>query len=248
MKTILITGTFLEGVTYHGCSRLERTIKWLEFYTQPEVKEALGFDRIVATDNASPIELLKELSNSVSCNITDRFSGPDQGIADGDSAITIIRHDVRLAKKNPEIAFGADYDYVWRQLWDLNHFAQLGLADKFLRIDNDAYILTKKLAHFIRDQNSGFVALTSGLAGMPEDAIMVLNKDAFPNLNAFCRGDDYLKYHGQIFENVLPLTGVAKQFVGGRYGEQNPPLEQKFEHDYYCQRRNETALVFERLK
>ena len=241
MKTVLFTTTFLEGVTFHGCSRLERTQKWFRYYLQPEVMDSLGFDEIICTDNASPIELLKELDALV----IDSDGGHEvDPIVNGNPRIKIYRHSKRLAKEHPEIAFGCVYPFVWRGLWDLKNLAENLAADKFLRIDNDAYVLSRRLAAFIKNQNSGFIALGGPPVGI-EDAIMVLNKNAFPNLIAFCGDDNYLKYAGKVFESELPLTGVARQFVGARFGEENPPRKQEVGQDYYCQSRLRTEMKFE---
>lgn len=202
-----------------GDPYLERHKKFFEYYRRPEVKEAIGFTDFVINDNGNG-ELLSEIK------------APD---------VRILRNEEHLPRG---FAISNDYKYGWRSIYQM----QLILADydKIILIDADAFILTRKLAHWIRDLSEGWVSLWSPRHNFP-DTPWILTRNAYHHYLAYIAGrslEEFIKGEiGQCMEKRLPFTYVMKDFVSERFGENIQP--QTSDMDYYGQARLETPFQFE---
>lgn len=183
--------------------RIERYQRWLRY--NRAIKEQLGFDDIVLIDNASSLADLAQL--------------------DFDKDTHIIRYGNHLARGGVQ-----EIPYCWR---GMEAVKQLTLVyDKLLIIDSDCYILSQKLASYVKDLKSGYTALWCAKYGFPEAALTVLCKDAYPKvLNLSIPSYDF--YNNKPMEEILPFTHINKNFIGDRYGETGEP--QTKEMDFYCQ-------------
>lgn len=227
MKTILFSTCYLVGTDPTGSSRLERTKKWIQYYLS--IKEELGFDHILMTDNASPLNMLKELN----CPVAVRDASGGFYIQGATPHVTILRHRTHLAKTGEN---DHDYPYVWRGLYDTrNFFNKTPEISKIYRIDNDSYILSQRLARYFREAKSGWVGMNLHKHGnTPEDAISFICRDASAMLNDMC-SVPMREHFGKQMELVTPFTHIASEFHGERYGLEDPIPEQDETMDFYSQ-------------
>jgi len=198
--------------------RLERNLKWLSYYRN--IKSDLGYDQIILVDNASDIEELKKLKGHIIDAETRKVLHTELG-----TDLYIYRYGTHL----PRISIW-DIPYCWRGLEFMKTL--LPKVDKILAIDTDCYVLTKKFATFLKDQNTGWVAPWCEKYGFPETSLFVLSKDSFHLLENFPI-PSYNHYATASFETWIPFTDVLKTFKGSRYGETGET--QLPEYDYYCQ-------------
>lgn len=201
--------------------RLERNLKWIDYNLK--IKDQLGFDKIVLVDNASDIEELKKLEGAIRNQSGDIIY---RGAKEND--VTIYRFDNHIPRTGVW-----EYPYCWRGL----EFAQMLVRDmqinKVLFIDSDFYVLTPKLANYIKNLETGWVSWFCHKYGFPEAAMHILCKDTFNKLLAFPI-PSYTHYNNQHMEWLLPFTQVHKEgFIGGRQGEGCEP--QNPDHDFYGQ-------------
>jgi hypothetical protein len=241
MKTALFTTSFLDGIDFLGFSRLERTKKYLEYYRK--LKDTLGFTEFWQADNHSDLEKLKEIGATV-------YNEQMEVIIPGAPDLHIMRYDTPLYR-----GVGHDYPYAWRGIYFISKLIDMGY-EKIITCDTDAYILSKKLADFIRQQDSGYVTMWSHKYNFPEAAITVLCKDHMPAFQEWCKTPWEQRSDGTtLFEGALPFTGFANQFVGDRYGEMNylgvcqgaqaeDGWPQSPDQDWYSQSRTSTKFVY----
>lgn len=218
-NTCLFSLMYLEGSDLLGNNRLDRNLRYVEYYNKLKVE--LGFSGYIFVDNAS------SLSNLAKFNATVVDAESNQVLQHGREDMTIIRY-----KKHLERGPGYDYPYCWRGLYELKAAANLGLFDKIIFIDTDAFIRSGKLAKHIRELNTGWETFWSPMYGFPEAAIQVVCEDSFDLLNNFLEGD-FMHHNGKCMETTLPFTKINKDFVGDRYGE-NMAMWPK-NPDYTCQ-------------
>lgn len=175
----------------------------------------IGFEDIWLCDNASSWESIRKLYGA-----------------------RVYRFDECLRKGE-----GYDYPYVWRGIYFLRELMRMGY-EKVIYVETDAFIVSPRLADFIRDRDSGITTLWSPHWNFPAAEITVFCADAFPAL---------LQYFGTpwqernlrrlVYENDLPYTHVEKKFTGDRYGELGNPGQQPGT-DYYTQAPLNTPLRF----
>lgn len=226
MNTVITHISWVDGFDCHGASYYERTRKWLDYYRG--IKKEIGWTDIILLENGSRWESLQDLG----CTMRDEDLVP-------------MRHELhdQHAVWFPNLKRGDafDYPYVWRAVFFIRKLFQY--YDKVLVIDNDSFILSRKLADFVRDCNSGWRALWCPRYGFPECNLQVICRDAFPLYESFTEGD-YNRMNGHCMETTLPLTHVHKEFVADRFGEDG--TEQKPGMDFYSQCRLSTPMRFER--
>lgn len=213
----LFTPCYLEGDDEFGSSRLERNKKYIAYYRK--LKERIGFSRIVMVDNASPMELLKELGATV--------MAPDQELLLlGDSDLHIFRYPEHLTRRG-----GADYPYCWRALYFYRDLMSMGYQ-KIITCDSDGFILSGNLADRIRDTDRGWISFLCKKYNFPEASLHVLCKDAFQRFRSFCK-EDFYHHNGKVMEVTLPFDHVSEVFDVDRYGENRTPVNPDM--DYYGQ-------------
>lgn len=232
MKTCVFTTSYLDGRDAVGNLRFQRTWRFLDYYSR--LKSELGFYEFHFCDNASDLELMKFFHATV---VNEKGELLMRSPMRKD--LTVTRYSDHLKRDGI-----MGYPYAWRGLYHMKYLAQSGIYDKIIFIDNDAYILSKRLAEYIKNLTSGFTAFWAPSCGFPENAIQVLCRDQFDTLANFCVGD-YNTHLGLTMECVTPFTHVEKKFVGDRYGEFPTKIEQNPTMDYYCQARNDVELKFE---
>lgn len=219
MKTILFSLCYIDGP-----ERLKRNQRYLKYYN--DIKSDLGFDAIVLADNASDLPWLSQLNASIfleESNAAMELSGTR------DIVYTFAKHLPRGS--------ALDYPYCWRGLDFIRSFIQSGF-DKVVCIDSDCFVLTKKLATYIKNINSGWESFWVPSYNFPSAELHVLCRDAFPIYLDFVKEN----HHGKLMETALPFTKINKDFIGDRYGERG--FEQSHTMDYYGQATGNVELTY----
>lgn len=244
MRTCLFSTIYLNGLDPTGSARYDRTVKWLKYHLQPAVMEALGYSRILLTDNSSDIELTQRLVNDVPMSYVqgyDNLAEVDYEITDYTIACLRLPY---LGKEDNGCKH--DYPYVWRGFHSMN---ELTLRyDKIYRIDNDCYVLTEKFANYLRAAQSGWLCANQAkhTDGYPEDAVSVIHKDAYHLLRTMCDKTP-LQMNRRWLERTVPWTEVLMQFNGDRYGVGKKRIQQDDSMDYYSQCPVDVPMTFRRF-
>lgn len=200
--------------------RLERNLKWLEF--QRSIKNELGYNKIIFVDNASNIEDLKKLNGNIYNSNFELIYKADNDLLD------IYRFDEHLTRTGVW-----EYSYCWRGLDFVKTLIKKYNPEKIIFLDTDYYVLSSKLANYIKTLDSGWVTFWCNKYNFPEAALHILCKDTFDKLlNLDIPSWTY--YNGKHMEFILPFTTIHKDvFKGDRYGEGSLP--QTDDMDYYGQ-------------
>ncbi len=216
MSTVLWTTTFLEGVDKSGSNRMARTQKYLGYYAG--IQNEIGFDKTLLLDNASSHE------NWLKLLVSFRFNS--------------VRFNKRL-ERGP----GNHYPYCWRGLYAMNHYINTSDATKLIYIDSDGFVLSRRMADWIRNTNTGWQTVWCPRYNFPEASIHIINEDAFPLFLDFTKGD-YMEHCGKTMEEILPFTHVNKELICDRFGETNDPVPPGC--DFYSQAPVNITMRFER--
>lgn len=216
MKTCLYTACYLDGEDDSGSSRFERNLRYLNYYRP--LKEVLGFQDFWFCDNAST-----------------RFSefirvanGPD---------LNVYRYGQHLPRGGK-----TKMPYAWRAFHFLNQLIEKGY-EKIICIDSDGFILTKRLADYVRGFNTGWTAFFDEVHKFPTAEFHILNKDSFDRVLGFNAVPWTLK-DGMLMEHTLPFKEINKDFKVGRFGEWK--WKQDDSTDFYGQASLDIELEFEK--
>lgn len=218
MKTALFSLCYLEGNDLQGNSRLRRNQRYVDYYST--IKEELGFETIILADNASKPYLV------------DTFRSLSQGMG---YSVRIIRYNEHLPRRGP-----LDYPYCWRGLYELKTLFDEGY-EKIICIDSDGFVLSKRLANYIKSCKSGWVSFQERKYSWPEAALHILCKDALPIYEGFT-SVPYSAYNGKPMETLLPFTHLERSFCIGRFGEEK--MSQYDWMDFYGQANLDTNLTY----
>lgn len=216
MKYTLMSGSYLDGIDFFGGSRLERTMKWLDY--QYKNKDSLGFDRIVLVDNASD----KKKTSLLQLLYRD---------------LDIFRFEENLSGKHTNF----DYPYAWRMYEYIFQFARRG-EKKIVMMESDFYVLSTRFADHIRNLASGWETVYTSYFDFPECGFQIMCPDSIDKAIDFM--GDWKQHLGKHMEKTLPFTKINSLFVGDRYGEIKPVKKQSKEMDYYAQCPNEIEVTF----
>ena len=120
--------------------------------------------------------------------------------------------------------------------------------EKIIHVESDCYLLTKKIIDDINNFESGWLTYWTDKYLFPETNIQVITKEKFfekDNLETLLEREKRKSFGFQDSfhaEKILPFTHINKDMVGDRYGEER--LEQRPEHNYYCQTPLDINLKF----
>ena len=200
-KTALVTLCYLDGNDASGGSRVERNVKYIEYYRK--LKEQLGFSHFILLDNASSWEARDSFRYRLKDN----------------SDIIFVGFSDYLARKG-----GYDYPYCWRGLNYLRHY--MDRFEKLMCIDSDYFVCSERLATYLRELETGWTSLWSAAYQFPEAACHVICKDQFYRWDL----TDWNAWNGHVMETFLPFTHIERDFIADRFGElgappQNPKMD-----------------------
>ncbi len=208
--------------------RVDRYKSWIDY--NRNIKSSLGWDKIILIDNASDLEVLKSLGGTI---LDEKYNVIYQGSDD----LHIIRCEEHLPRTGNK-----QYPYCWRGLHMLKDIINKYQATKVLGIDSDFYVLSPRLADYIKNLASGWVSFFCHKYNFPEAGLWVLCSDAFNTLFNF-NIPSYTHYNNRAMEKLLPFTYVNKtEFIGDRYGED--ARQQTPDMDYYGQLFPGVTLTF----
>ncbi len=225
MRACLYTTSFLDGKDGQGNDRLERNLKYLEYYGN--LRDQLGFERMVFADNGSSEENRSKLMTWA------RIAGLD---------VTMLTFDP-IAEIPAKVGV-FHYPYCWRGLYAMEMMIDAGF-DKIINIDSDCFVLTQKAADYIKGLDSGWTTFWCRKYRFPENAAHILCKDAFPRFLDFtreCKWED--RATDKPMEKVLPFTHIDKELSCDRWGESKFKIRQNAHQDIYCQTKIDIELVF----
>lgn len=232
MRSCLFSLCYLEGQDASGGSRLLRNIQYLNYYLS--IQDEIGFDSIWLVDNASKIEDLAMLDAHV-YDVDDKYK-----------KLLIGRREVMVARfQNHLSRIGVfDYPYCWRGLYYISELIHTFNYDKIICIDTDGYVLSRRLATFIREMDTGWQTFWCPKWNFPDSAIHIINRDAFSNYFAFlAKKNGFMDYKGVCMEKALPFTHVHRQFICDRFGEDKVPQSKGM--DFYGQKPTHMTLFYD---
>ena len=214
--------------------RLRRNIKWLDYYGP--ILNDFGVDHIWLIDNASPMEELKKLGGEI-YNLKFDLIEP----ATTRPYLKILRYEQRFERVRFRV-----YHYFYRALFTgIQTLPRQFEYTKAIHIDTDVYVLSKRLAAYIKDSNTGWEAFWCKKYNFAESTFHIICQDSFHIGDKFIADSFPIeKYDDRDAENIIPFTNVSKSFIGDRYGESS--LVQAPAMDYYCQSLNDVELVYEK--
>lgn len=231
MKSVLYAPSYLEGSDAFGGDRIERTKKFILYYRA--LKERLGFDSIFMCDNGSDPAKVRQL-NGVIYGCDEKFDDARMLDCSGDP----FQNDLKILwfKERYTRGAGFDYPYCWRNLYAIHILLTKFGYEKVITTDTDGFVVSGRLAEFVKNCNSGWQAFWIKKYSFPTAEFHILNKDAFPLFSKFT-APHFMKYNGYCMETLLPFTHINRQFDFDRYGEDEIP--QSWSMDYYAQCRLE---------
>lgn len=196
MKTALFAPCYLDGKDPSGSDRIERVNRWLDYYRA--IKDQLGFDQIYLSDDGSSFENYQRLKVG-----------------------TDLRFLLNSKLERQGFPGGLDYPWCWRAFWQMKVAIECGFK-KIIMCDTDTFILSPKLAHFIRALSSEWTAFHLGKYDFPSAELHILCEDAFP-LYTVWTGGEFMKKNGLMMERDLPFTKINRDFNFDRWGEERLP-------------------------
>lgn len=214
MRAALITASYLDGNDGMGNPRLERNLRYLSWYEK--IQEDLGFDKIYFFDNASDPASVARVEGA--CPL-----------------LKVIRFNEHLTGGK----FSQDYLYLWRVLYSLPML--FGMYDKLICIDSDFFVLSRRLAEWIRERESGWSTVWCRRHAFPEAGMHVLCRDAYGRLEKLME-TPMEKLNGSLMEKVIPFTHMTMEFNCDRFGEYDAPWSPDM--DLYGQAKLTTPLKY----
>lgn len=220
MKTVLHAPLFLGNDFQSDPWRFDRNIRFVNYYRK--LKKELGFEQFVFSDNASSPKML-----------TDFYL----------AAESVENDDIRIISHHQFLNRGPnhDYPYCWQALYDWHWLIGRGY-EKILAIDTDFFVLTKKLATYLKNLETGWISLWCPKYACPEAACQVLCKDKFDLYNLYTI-PPFRAHNFKQMEFELPFTWIEKGFEVDRFGETE--TLQDLSMDGYAQASNTIELKFE---
>lgn len=195
-----------------------KTQKFLDYYTQGNVMNALGLKDtkdIWLVENAS--------SPGLSTTIKNIYG------------VSIKRYDKHLTR-----TAHLEYPYCWRGLYFCRDLFQEHDYDKMIHLNNDVYILSPKLATHVKDFKSGWWSPWCTKHAFKECDLQVITKDSkeFWEVTA----PPYITYNGRAMEHVIK-SPVDKTWNGDRHSEYGITVQDPA-WDYSCQVRFDMKMEF----
>ena len=178
----------------------DRIGRWIAYYGRAGLTDA----QLVVIDDGSPyVPPPSEIVHvAASAPLPDAVGKP-----------YLVRFPDRLGRQGH-----LSYPGWWRSFLHAIPVARALGARKLIHVESDAFILSRRLLHFIDGLDSGWTTFWSSHYGMPESAIQVICEDQFDTMHLMAepsrRGFD-----GLLAEHVLPFTAIDRSFKGDRYGE-----------------------------
>jgi hypothetical protein len=197
---------------------IRKTEKFLDYYTDPKVMEALGIkdtrDIWLVENGSSPY---------LSDGIMRKYG------------VGIKRYPKHLTR-----TAHLEYPYCWRGLYYCRDLFQEYDYNKVIHLNNDVFIISEKLANYIRDykEEDGWWCPWCPKHGFKECDLQVI----ISTCPYYWRvtSPPYLQYNGRAMENVIEASH-EKDWIGDRHSEYGI-LEQQPGWDFSCQVKLDTKI------
>jgi hypothetical protein len=196
----------------------DKTDKFLEYYTQPKVMQALGLK------DTKDIWLVDNASNE----ITSQYFVDTFGVS------------VQRYKKHYTRTAHLEYPYCWRGLYFCRDLFQEYDYDKIIHCNNDTYILSEKLANYVRDiPDTSWLYPYCPKHKFVECDIQVIGKKnkEFWQVTSV----PYMQHNGQAMEHIIK-GACERNWIGDRYGEFLTEIPK--DADFSCQTRLHMVTEF----
>jgi hypothetical protein len=227
MRSFIFCTSYLRPGTRRGAT--ERWDKWLRYYSRRS--HLFGAERLfLIDDGTAPGDIT--LPVSVVCADRELPTVLPEGAV-------MFRFSDHLGRSSPIC-----YPGWWRSFTFASQIAWKYAYPKIIHIESDAYIISRRLAEYIRALSSGWTTLWCPRWRFPETCIQVICRAEIRTLGRHYRAGRALWCSDQdpcgCAEYVLPFTDVCRRFEGDRYGESGPGYPDTA--DYVCQARLETPF------
>ena len=134
----------------------------------------------------------------------------------------------------------------WRSFCASLEIAEEYNYEKIVRIEADAFLISKRVFDHIDNLNTGWTAFWANKYYFPESCIQVICKDQFDSFREFTScGYHELSKKG-LAEKIIPFTHIERKFIGDRYGEKSDKQMEGL--DYFCQTKLDTIISPESSK
>ena len=144
MDTILFCTSFIPSSRHPtAVDGIERWRKWIDYYSKR--MELFGADRLIVIDDGSPIENLQLPVAVVSAD----------GILPSDlpAGVVLFRFDEHLGRSSMYRFPG-----WWRSFSFAAELSRAYGFRKFIHIESDAYVISQRLVHYIRNCDQGWTS------------------------------------------------------------------------------------------
>jgi hypothetical protein len=223
MRTFIFCTSYIQP--QNSTRSVARWQRWMQFYS--ERKELLGAEQIFLIDDATPIEYIP-----IGIQVINADNLLPEELPDYPVMFRFGRHYGRSS-----LSVLSAFPGWWRSFIFSSQVAKKYSFSKIIHCESDAFVISHRMAGYIRDVKEGWVAFWCPLYGFAETAIQVICEDSFANFEKYCR-------YGKRFwfqrrrptiapEKSLPFTVVEKSFIGDRYGEYRDDYPD--DADYVCQ-------------
>lgn len=211
MKTLLFTPSYLEK------GRLDRNLKWLDYYNK--LKGRLKFDEILLVDNASSKQNKDIL----------KLKYPE---------VKLIECEVFIDRKPPH-----QYGYWYSAFGKAAKYALDNSFDKIVHLDSDVFIFSDRIVDYINNFQLGWVSQWCNIHNFPESTFQLIGSDQIKNMYEHMTRDFLAYYPQEMAETHIPFTYVEKRFIGDRFPEKGL-IEQQSEWDFCGQCPLEMKVTF----
>jgi hypothetical protein len=232
MKTLLFAPCYLDGKDWQGYERVKRIQDWLFFHIQ--LKDQLGFDEIWMSDDCSDPENLEATGASIWNDKLQPMNGGNPRIG----LVNIVSY------RKPLVSGGGscvNYPYCWKALYVMRSVMERFDYSKSITLDTDAYVLSQRLASYVKSLKSGWTAFWINKYNFPSAEFHVLTQPALHQFEDFTE-PPYMAHQGKLMETSLPFTNINRDFICDRFGEQG--VQQHPQMDLYSQYRGDVKLAF----
>jgi len=209
MKTVLYSACYIHPDKDSKLSMF-RIQRWVDYYSA--IMKELFVDKIILVDDGSDAELLMQPH---------------------------LPAGVFLESLRPHLGRGDAFAHYgwWRSFTHGSIIAKKYSADKLIWIETDAFVLTKKMAKYIRSVYNEWSSPWNNILQWPETSFQIIGPSHFGWLiEHHAKGNDFWckpRLEADCPEKALPITEINKDLIGDRYTEWGNAIPKNA--DFACQ-------------
>jgi len=209
VKTILYSACYInpDNTSKLSISRIQR---WVNYYSS--IAKELFVDKIILIDDGSDPESLSKV---------------------------LLPHRVFTKSLQPHLGRGDAFAHWgwWRSFTYGGIIAEEEGADRIISIETDAFVLTNKMAKYIRAVHDEWSTPWNNTLQWPETSFQIIGKNHFAWLKKhYSEGQDFWckpRLEADCPEKTLPVTEINKDLIGDRYTEWGSQIPETA--DFACQ-------------